>query len=323
MKSKTIKKRLENKIQEWIDNVDDKKIKNIIQNHSIVTGGSIASMFHNQDVSDYDIYLDSKPAVLAICAYYINLLNDPKGKKVTQVTKCPMYNIEILDGANDPDYDYYSETFYEREYSNQKGMAIHKLGKDRVKLFMQDAGMFRINDDDKNDKKGNPKKYFPVFISPNAITLSDDIQIIIRFYGDPEEIHKNYDFVHATNWYSFKDKVLHLRHEALESLLTKELRYIGSKYPVTSIIRTKKFILRGYTINAAQYMKMCYQVSQLNLADPVVLEDQLTGVDVAYFEIILDAMREKKKSLKDWEATYSWLATMLDRIFDGNEITES
>ncbi len=313
MKTKTIKVLLQNKIQDWIDHIEDKAIMAIIKQHSIVTGGSIASMYLNEPVSDFDIYLDSKSAVKTVCEYYT--------KKLFKVST--KYNIEILDGADDPDYDYYSDDWLEKGYSNQKGMAMHKLGKDRIKLFMEDAGMFRIADEHKNRKKGKPKKYFPAFISPNAITLSDDIQIIIRFYGSPEQIHENYDFVHATNWYTFKDNKLELRNEALESLLTKELRYIGSKYPVTSIIRAKKFVLRGFSINAAQYLKMCYQVSELDLSDPVVLEDQLTGVDVAYFEIMLNAMREKKKTTKDWEAKYSWLSTMLDKIFDDNNIIES
>lgn len=308
MKTRTIKKILKNKIQDWMDHVKDPKIKNIIKNHSIVIGGSIASMYLNEDVSDFDIYLDSKSAVLDICKYYIKKLGTG--------------NIEILDGADDPKHDYYSDDFHKKEYSNQKGMAIHMLGKDRVKLFMEDAGMFRIPEGKKLNKKGEPKKYFPAFISPNAITLSDDIQVIIRFYGKAEEIHENYDFVHATNWYMFKDDKLELRKEAIESLLTKELRYIGSKYPVTSIIRSRKFVFRGYSINAAQYLKMCYQVSQLDLSDPVVLEDQLTGVDIAYFEIMLNAMRDLKKNNKAWEANYKWLCTLLDKIFDRNEIEE-
>src|SRR3546814_899254 len=71
--------------------------------------------------------------------------------------------------------------------------------------------------------------YRPVFMSTNAITLSDKIQIVLRFYGEADAIHENYDFVHCTNYWTSKDANLTLRQPALESLLCKELRYVGSK----------------------------------------------------------------------------------------------
>src|SRR3546814_2858608 len=71
--------------------------------------------------------------------------------------------------------------------------------------------------------------------------------------------------------------------DLLESLLCKELRYVGSKYPVCSVIRLRKLIRRGWVINAGQILKMMMQVSELDLTNPAVLQDQLTGVDSAYF----------------------------------------
>src|SRR3546814_1364029 len=47
--------------------------------------------------------------------------------------------------------------------------------------------------------------YRPVFMSTNAITLSDKIQIVLRFYGEADAIHENYDFVHCTNYWTSKD----------------------------------------------------------------------------------------------------------------------
>src|SRR3546814_13834921 len=79
-------------------------------------------------------------------------------------------------------------------------------------------------------------------MSTNAITLSDKIQIVLRFYGEADAIHENYDFVHCTNYWTSKDANLTLRQPALESLLCKELRYVGSNYPVCSVIRLSKFI---------------------------------------------------------------------------------
>lgn len=79
----------------------------------------------------------------------------------------------------------------------------------------------------------------------------------------------------------------------MECIINKELYYVGSKYPLCSIIRTRKYIERGYHINAGQYVKMAMQLNELDLKDISVLEDQLTGVDTAYFQMMIDALREK------------------------------
>lgn len=156
------------------------------------------------------------------------------------------------------------------------------------------------------------KKYTVVYVTENAITLSDDIQIVTRFLGDPKEIHSNYDFVHAMNYWTYKDGLV-LRKDSLASLLTKELRYHGSKYPLCSIIRTRKFISRGFTCNAGQYLKMALQLNQFDLMDINVLRDQLVGVDSAYFEAFIKCVDNK---MKDSEITCDYLVNLVDYIFD-------
>ena len=157
---------------------------------------------------------------------------------------------------------------------------------------------------------GRPR-YRPVFLSTNAITLSHKIQIILRFFGSPDELHENFDFVHCSNYWSSKDGELVLRQPALESLLARELRYVGSRYPVCSVIRLRKFINRGWRINAGQMLKMMMQIGDLDLHDPKVLEDQLTGVDVAYWTQLLTKLREKDPDKID----AAYLVEIIDRMF--------
>ena len=95
--------------------------------------------------------------------------------------------------------------------------------------------------------------------------------------------------------------------------------YIGSKYPVCSVIRARKFIKRGWSINAGQYLKMCFQISKLDLSDISVLEDQLTGVDVAYFATLIDSLQAHSQKMKDegkeFKVDYGYIATIIDKIF--------
>src|SRR5690606_25046051 len=153
--------------------------------------------------------------------------------------------------------------------------------------------------------------YRPVFMSTNAITLSHRVQIVMRFYGEPDTIHENYDFVHCTNYWKSWDNELVLRQPALEALLARELRYVGSKYPICSIIRLRKFIHRGWTINAGQILKMAMQVSELDLKDPAVLEDQLTGVDSAYFIQLMAKLKEHDPE----KVNAAYLVEIIDRMF--------
>ena len=157
---------------------------------------------------------------------------------------------------------------------------------------------------------GKPS-FRPVFLSTNAITLSDRVQIVLRFFGEPDAIHENYDFVHCTNYWTSWDNNLVLRQKALEALLARELVYIGSKYPVCSVIRLRKFIKRGWTINAGQILKAVMQISALDLTNIEVLQDQLTGVDCAYFCEVIAKLKESDPT----KVNAAYLIEIIDRMF--------
>lgn len=172
-------------------------------------------------------------------------------------------------------------------------------------------------------KKASYKKgYQPVFITSNAITLSDGIQLILRFVGEPKEIHENYDFVHCTNFFMPVNNQLELNKEALASILTKELKYVGSKYPLASIVRTRKFIQRGWYLNAGQYLKMIMQCQDLDLKNPHVLADQLTGLDMFYFLQLIQALEEKISVDSNFKIESSFIVKLIDKIFDEEELSE-
>lgn len=168
----------------------------------------------------------------------------------------------------------------------------------------------------KPDKSGARPNYRVLFVTSNAITLSNDVQVILRFQGDVGQIHENFDYLHATNSWTSWDRKLTLRPEALECILARELRYQGSRYSICSLIRLRKFLSRGWTINAGQIVKICYQVSKLDMDDPNVLEDQLVGVDSAYFSQLISKLKERvddKGEPMRVDGTY--LMTLIDKIF--------
>ncbi|HUV84992.1 MAG TPA: hypothetical protein VMV86_04735 [Methanosarcinales archaeon] len=285
MNSKNIKKSLNAKIEDWIKSIDDAQVVRIIRDNVIITGGCIVSMLAGDEPHDYDIYFRTKDACVKIAEYYARKFNETHGKQV--VIKVDGDRVTC--------------------YIQSKGIAAEEGAEtitDETEPYVETSS---INDD--------KPKYRPVFFSTNAISLSDKIQLVIRFYGEPEEIHKNYDFVHCTCCYSFLDNRLELPAKALESIVTRELHYMGSRYPVCSVIRTRKFISRGWTINAGQFLKMCLQISELDLKDMKVFEDQLAGVDSAYFASAIHTISEKREKEPSFVIDNSYLFEVINRIF--------
>lgn len=312
MKIKTITKSIDKKMSEWINSIEDDGLRKEVKDSLIVTGGCIASFLLNETVNDYDIYFKDKSILLRISQYYISRISKVYENNISDSV------VEVIDSRNVPTKDYAEDG---NDY-NKWSFFVKSLktnDEDRVKIYIPHIGYWRRSDDLPNENQ-EELKYEPVYLSENAISLSNDVQLVVRFFGDAKEIHTNYDFVHATNYFHYENDKPKLvcNISALQSLLTKELIYVGSKYPLTSIIRTKKFILRGFTINAGTYLKILWQVAELDLKDPVVLQEQLIGVDVAYFSMLLEILQNVDPS----KLNYNYVSEIIDRVFnevDGDE----
>ena len=306
MKKKTIEKILNNKFDSFVKSIVDEKVKELVKSGTIITGGCIASMFLQEDVNDYDLYFKDLETAKAVAEYYVDVFK--KNKKDRNVNnKCKSMMVVVEDGRV---RIMIKSSGVESETTENKDYAYFEQldpGNPQQDEFIENALEFE------KDRKSKKSEYKPIFLTSNAITLSDDIQLILRFYGEPDEIHKNYDFEHVKNyWTSWNRKVV-TRTEALESLLAKELKYTGSLYPICSLIRIRKFLKRGWSITAGEIFKMAWQVSKLNLDDPKCLEDQMIGIDVAYFHELIQCLNQARKDGKDINTTY--VMQLIDEIF--------
>ena len=289
MQIKTIRKNIQNKMDQWLNTITDEKLRTSVKNSLLVSGGCITSLLLGEDVNDYDIYIQKRDVLLKLTEYYLANYQD----------------LQILDGA---DKVRLMCEFGHRE--NIFGISIRNLKEDQIKIFINDSNGGKAV----NLGITTEGKYLPIFFSPNAISLSDNIQIVIRFNGDANEIHKNFDFVHATNYFTYKEGLV-TNKEALESILTKQLKYMGSLYPLTSILRMKKFTKRNWNINAGEVLKIMFQISELDLKDPDILEEQLIGIDVAYFSLLIKLLRD----IPAEERTQHLYNTLIDRVFNDSE----
>ena len=304
MNKRNIARNLGNKLSDWISSIDSPEIRKIARDNVLITGGSIVSLLQNEDPKDFDVYFKTKESLIAVAKYYIDIWNKEKNDSVV-----------LLDLSNIS-----ADQITENGIS---AMLSELAGQNRV--YARTEGHNSVSDteildsaDEEIDTPDNPKeknKYKPQWISANAITLTNKIQIVLRFFGDVNEIHKNYDFIHCTCSYDYNSNIVNLPGEALESIINKQLIYVGSKYPLCSIFRTRKFLKRGWTINAGQYLKMALQLNELNLKNYYTLYDQLVGVDSAHFMSLLDKLSEWKTNNPDSKLENTVLFEIVNEIF--------
>ena len=315
LKSKTIKSILRRKIDAWLETIDDEILRETCRKEAIVTGGCIASMLLGEEVNDFDIYFRTKATVKKVADYY--LAKFAENKKAQGGVATPMFVEELNDMAGkdrvrivvksagvssveqSSDYDYF------------EGRPDHDAGQYIAEAFDPLSAAKDFVDPIKEELANAQKIYSPSFLSSNAVSLRGQVQLILRFYGDPEEIHSSYDFSHCMNYWESGQSKLTLNADSLEALLSRTLVYRGSQYPLCSIIRTQKFIKRGWRINAGQYLKMAMQVSNLDLTDHRIREEQLTGVDVAYFAEVIAKIKDKDPQKVD----AAYLVEIIDRMF--------
>jgi hypothetical protein len=306
MQLNTIEKCIKSKLNEWLETIEDDTLRKSVKDNLLVSGGSITSMLLNEPVNDYDIYLKDFNVLKSLTEYYIKnfnneitLLDGREKQKLIQI-----YNTQ---------YEYLNPTGVNAiESINSYTISLNNLKEDQLKLFFsQNLGGYNVDTE---------LQYKPVYFSPNAISLSDNIQIVLRFWGTSEQIHKTFDFIHATNYFTFSEGLVR-NLSAIESILTKKLIYQGSFYPVTSIIRAKKFIKRGFNISAGEMLKIMFQISSLDLTDPNVLEEQLIGVDVAYFDLLITTLRNKFEKNPKFELSNNYFNKLIDKIFNEDDET--
>lgn len=298
---RTIKRKCAKAFDGWVQSLPDELRLLVVQN-SVITGGAIASMLLGDPVNDFDIYFKTSDVAFAVACHYVKQLRmiraikDRPFKRMCAVrTKDDRISIRI----------------------SSAGVASSDAAPDNYDYFEQDGAK---NPADFIEEICEPVSYTgltprhrPVFVTSNAITLENKIQLCFRFTGEVEELHKNYDFIHCMCSWNSKTGELTLPVDSLVSLMSRELIYKHSRYPLCSLFRTRKFLSRGWYINASQYVKMAFDLNKLDLQDHRVLKDQLIGVDTALFMEVI------RKLDHDNPVDSTYLFQLLDEVFDGIE----
>jgi hypothetical protein len=306
-KRKSIRKQLDIKLEEWIETIEDSFLQDQIRKDVIITGGSICSMAMGDKVNDYDVYFRTIQTTFMVADYYVKKFKELNGFMKTAVASCdPVVRKEVLHNIKNQEEERVVI------YIKSAGVAGEEQKEYRYFESAPPSAAEEFAESLVADEKEGKPKYRPVFLSQNAITLSDEMQIVIRFYGEPKQIHDNYDFVHAMCYYDYATGALNMPAEALEAMMSRTLIYKGSLYPIASIFRAKKFIERGWRITAGQLLKIMWQISEIDMKDYNILREQLTGVDQAYMYQLVSAL----KDVDPEKINSAYITTIIDKVFE-------
>lgn len=299
--TKTVRRVLRKKIEAWLASLPE-ELRETVKSDVIVTGGAIASMLLGEEVKDYDLYFTTKDSAAKVASYYVKRFlkfhPDCKIQPEVQVSetrvRIHIQSAGVAGEGGDQGYEYFE---------------MNPRDEHSAELFLDTA------EKPKEDHK-DKEPFRPRFLSENAISCSDKVQVVIRFFGSLEEIHRNYDFDHCKCGYHYGTDTLHTPVEALHSLMSRTLRYSGSLYPLCSLFRLRKFVDRGWHISAGEILKIGFQVSELDLQNVSVLREQLVGVDMAYFYELLKVIEDEKENRSGKPIDSTYLASVIDRVFN-------
>lgn len=323
-----ISRLLEKKVAAWLNTIEDESLRELVSKNTIISGGAIVSLFQGERPNDYDVYFRTHEVTLKVAEYYVEQfkknskvifgdsgreveisVRDVEGRVKVYIKSAGIAKEGTLAG-----YQYFEGTT-----GDEAEKFLSQLGEEgNIEVTGVPVVETDLQRKDRQDRasKIREKTYRPLFLTGNAITLTDKVQLIVRFYGEPDQILKNYDYVHATSYWTSWDKQVVSSVEALESIMNKRLSYQGSLYPVSSVFRIKKFLGRGWTIGAGDMLKMSLQISDLNLHNADVLEDQLIGVDVAYFAELITLLKEAREKEPHKPLDSAYIISLIDKIFD-------
>jgi hypothetical protein len=249
----------------WVESIEDATVKEAVKNNTILTGGALVTLLTTNTVNDFDFYFRNRETALIVAKYYVQKFKENPPQKFKDGRNVQLYvdtgdpggrvkivvkSAGIVGETNTQEDTSTAGYSYFEQDTNTEGQ----------EKFLEAAVAVNSEAAPKAEDGKGKKPFRPVYLTANAITLSDKVQLVIRFFGEPDQIHENYDFVHVTNYWTSWDRKVVLRSEALECILAKELRYIGSKYPVCSLIRVRKFIERGWTITGGQLLKIVFNL---------------------------------------------------------------
>lgn len=265
---------------ENLPSATNKPIREDIIDHLVISGGAIVSLLSGEIPNDYDIYVDDVHVARSLFAYFAKVEQTYTDQRNITFT----FTVE----AKEESKKYIWKDSQGKEISDRPGIIILKNIQTENPLLSDSNSKYppkhyhlRVYEDAYYGKpiaghehvltKSQRKQLqFPHYsmehISSHAITFSDNIQIM-TYCGSPFHFQQNFDFAHCLSYYNTRTGLV-LNKLSLECILTKTLLYLNSSFPLSTLFRVQKFQQRGWSISKTEWLKIIYDINNLDLSDP-------------------------------------------------------
>lgn len=267
-----------------------------IKDNCYIAGGACVSNAIRKPINDVDIYFKTKE----MRDYFIDQIGNEKYiTKLDNIwTALVMYDellkndkIKVGDNKN---FDALNVTI---DSIKCKEIIIYLInyGNDHLEisepLLQKQKWMFKNGYDYVLLERNHFDIDGEMFFGNKSVTVKKEdmiYQFILRFYGDPQEMmDRTFDFQHCKIAYDLATNQYIARQNTWESLSKRELYYVNSFYPISSLKRLYKYGNRGFKWNNNEFVKIVRDIHALDADNKFVIEDQLIGYyeDFDYNEV--------------------------------------
>jgi len=242
---------------------------------SFIAGGAILSVSREEKIKDYDLFLTDPSSARSLVNLFMRRIDG--GSTFQLLTQEDDTNPKISKG-------------------------ILGFTQPQLMTVSIEEVIDNFNKKCKEEKAGGTVK--PVYLSKNAVTLSNGIQIIFRFIGEPEDVFSTFDYEHCKVYWRPDPLGLLLGKlvysgRSQESIAKNELIYTGNtRFVLSAISRLNKFIKRGWGITPSSLLSLAVTSSKIDWSDRKVLEEELLGIygiENKTLQLILDMCSTENK----------------------------
>lgn len=219
---------------------------------SFIAGGMITSVAKEEKIKDFDMFITNDFSARTL--FYELASRTKLGPVFRLITKADEKNPKLFRGS----------------LATDSNNTIEEL-------------IDKFNESCKNNKS-NSYSVVPAYLSRNALMLSNGIQLIFRFIGEPEEVFTTFDYEHCKTYWRPNPLGLtlgkvHYSGQCQESLAKNELIYTGNtRFVLSAISRLNKYIKRGWGISPSSLLSLAVSASKINWSDRNTLEEELLGI---------------------------------------------
>lgn len=162
------------------------------------------------------------------------------------------------------DFDIYSESEKDTSkiYTYLKSCAKHVMSTDFAETFDYNGTIYQI-------------------ISMPSLT------------GSFDKIFDMFDFTVCMAAYVFSSEKFYFHNSFFKHLAQRRIVFNNkTPFPLASLVRTKKYMAKGYTMSNVETVKLAMAINKLDLTDYKVFKSQLMGIDASILKPMIDKLAE-------------------------------